>query len=318
MRKVILLFMLTFLAAITCFAQKKDTSLLAPLDTSQASLKHFTDSAILARQHFMEDSLTWMYIKYPDPKRHNVLMDSLLKNLRFNPLSFTNGAPVKKHLMQMGKERVSRPRWIMLVILFLLIYTGVLNLVIGKDIYSILQAFYSKRAFTALTHEDSLFTSWAFIAMFSLFGFTIGLYLYQLTNYYQQSFSVSGFQLFFTISVVVIVLFILKVLVLRALGFVFDIGRLVKEYISILYLTYFNIAFIFLPIVIIFSLISSAFKPYLLLFSVCLIALIFAIQYLRSTINIISKFRFHKIYLFIYLCALEICPILILIKALDL
>ncbi|MES2429170.1 MAG: DUF4271 domain-containing protein, partial [Bacteroidota bacterium] len=29
------------------------------------------------------------------------------------------------------------------------------------------------------------------------------------------------------------------------------------------------------------------------------------------------NFRFHKFYLFIYLCALEICPILILIKALN-
>ncbi|MBW4890248.1 DUF4271 domain-containing protein [Mucilaginibacter sp. HMF5004] len=317
MRKVVRVFMLCFLWGITCFAQKGD-QLIAPLDTSQASLKHYTDSAVMARQHFVEDSLTMQYIRYPDPNRHNVFVDSIIKHLKFNPLSFTDGQPVKKHLLQSGKERDLRPQWIIAVIVFLLIYTGVLNLLIGKDIYAILQAFYSKRAFASLTNEDSRFTSWAFIALFSLFGFTIGLYLYQLISYYRFGFSITGFQLFFILSVVVIALFILKILVLQVLGFIFDIGRVIKEYVSILYLTYFNIAFIFLPIVVIFSLISAVFKPYLLAFSVCLIILIFVVQYLRSTINIISKFRFHKIYLFIYLCALEICPILILIKALDL
>jgi cation transport ATPase len=309
--------MLSFFSCINCFAQK-GSQLIAPIDTSQANLKHYTDSAVMARQHFVEDSLMMLYIKYPDPNRHNVFVDSILKHLTINPLSFADGQPVKQHIKKTGKERTLRPQWIIAVIIFLLIYTGLLNLFMGKDIYGVLQAFYSKRAFASINNEDSLLSSWAFIALFSLFGFTIGLYLYQLIVYKQLSFATTGFQLFFTLSVIVIVLFVLKILTLQAIGFVFDIGRLVKEYISVLYLTYFNLAFIFLPLVICFGLLSTNFKPYLLLISYALIALIFAIQYLRSTINIISKFRFHKIYLFIYLCALEICPILILIKALDL
>jgi hypothetical protein len=323
MRKIILVLMLIS-CCITCFAQKNNP-LIAPLDTSQANLKHYTDSAVMARQHFVEDSLTMLYIKYPDPNRHNSFVDSILKRLTFNYLSFTNGQPLKKHAMQAGKERNLHPQWVIAVIILLLIYTGILNLIIGKDIYGILQAFYSKRAFASLNSEDSLLTSWASIALFSLFGFTIGLYLYQVIVYgkYIAVFErfgseIGGFTLFFWLSIAVIALFVFKILVLRILGFVFEIGGLVKDYTSILYLTYFNIAFIFLPVVICFSLLSSGFKPYLLIFSVCVLVLIFLIQYLRSTINIISKFRFHKIYLFIYLCALEICPILILIKALDL
>jgi len=57
--------------------------------------------------------------------------------------------------------------------------------------------------------------------------------------------------------------------------------------------------------------------PYLKFFTALAITVIFAWQYLRNSVNIISSFRFHKFYLFIYLCALEICPVLILIKALD-
>src|SRR5882724_9635902 len=166
MRQIILVTVLSFFTCITCFAQKKDSSLIVPLDTSRANLGHYTDSAVLARQHFVEDSLTMQYIRFPDPKRHNVMVDSILKQLTFNPLSLTGDRVVKKHPMRPGKERILRPQWIILVIMLLLIYTGVLNLVIGKDIYGILQAFYSKRAFANLTNEDSLLTSWTFIALF--------------------------------------------------------------------------------------------------------------------------------------------------------
>jgi hypothetical protein len=58
--------------------------------------------------------------------------------------------------------------------------------------------------------------------------------------------------------------------------------------------------------------------PSLIAFSVILILLVFLIQYVRSTLNLISNFTFPKIYLFVYLCALEICPVLIMIKALNL
>ena len=106
-------------------------------------------------------------------------------------------------------------------------------------------------------------------------------------------------------------------MVLQFIGFVFDVNKVVGEYISILYLTYFNIAFVFLPLTLCFCLLSAQFAPYILIVAFILVVVIFIWQYLRSSVNIISNFRFHKFYLFIYLCALEICPILILIKALN-
>jgi len=112
-------------------------------------------------------------------------------------------------------------------------------------------------------------------------------------------------------------LFASKFLVLKFLGFVFDINKLVSEYISALSLTYFNITFVFLPVALCFSLIADKFIPFLLAVTLLFVVIIFIWQYLRSSVSIISNFRFHKFYLFIYLCALEICPILILIKALN-
>jgi len=198
-----------------------------------------------------------------------------------------------------------------------LIYTALLNLFLGNDIKSVLQSFYDKHALSHVDKEGGLINSWAFIGLFILFSFTFGLVLYQLTVYYNAYHSMSNFQLFMTLSVVIGVLFALKFLMLKFIGFIFDISRLVSQYIAILNLTYFNIAFVLLAVSICFSLLANQFIPYLLIATVVLIAVIFTWQYVRNSVTIISNYQFHKFYLFIYLCALEICPILILIKALT-
>lgn len=315
MRRIISLFIAVFFAVGNCLAQT-DTIIRTHADTLKVQrLQYLADSAAFMRQKFIADSLAMQFIGMPDPNRHDQFIDTLLKNDGFDGCLFKDGTP--KHHIGVGSPRQMRDQWVIWAIFALLIYTGILNRVISKDIYSVIQAFYDRRAFTKISKEDSVLTSWAFICLFSLFGFTIGLYIYQITDYFDQSYSIDGFKLFITLSVIVITLFVLKILILRVLAFVFDIRRLVGEYISILYLTYFNIAFVFLPVVVCFSLLPAYLLPWLLRFSLLLMVVIFIVQYLRSTINIISNFRFHKIYLFIYLCALEICPILIMIKALG-
>jgi len=314
MRQIILAFIAVVFTVINCFGQA-DT-IRTHADTLRVQrMQYLADSAAYARKKFIADSLAMQFIAMPDPNRHDQFIDTLLKNDGFEGLLFKGGAP--NHYLRIGTPRHMRNPWIIAVIFALLIYTGILNRVIGKDIYSVIEAFYDKRAFGKLSKEDSLLTSWSFIWLFSLFGFTIGLYIYQLVDYFGISYNITGFQLFITLSILVVILFIVKILILRVLAFIFDIGRIVGQYVSILYLTYFNIAFVFLPVVICFSLLSADLIPWLLRFSLVLLGLIFLVQYLRSTINIISNFRFHKIYLFIYLCALEICPILVLIKALE-
>ena len=313
-RTLLLLFAAVFSTAISCMAQA-DTVRTHEDTLRVQHMMYVADSISQARKKFVADSLAMQFISAPDPGRHNQYIDTLLKNDGFDGLLFKGGTP--KHHIGVGTPRTARKAWVIWTIFGLLIYTGILNRFIGKDMYSVIVAFYDKRTFGKISKEDNALTSWAFICLFSLFGLTVGMYLYQILQYYNLTYTVSGFQLFITLSVIVIALFLAKILLLRAIAFVFDINRLVGEYVSVLYLTYFNIAFIFLPVIICFSLLSASLLPWLLRFSLLLMGLIFLIQYLRSTLNIISNFRFPKFYLFIYLCALEICPILILIKALG-
>ncbi|MGV8880110.1 MAG: DUF4271 domain-containing protein [Sphingobacteriaceae bacterium] len=277
-----------------------------------------TDSAALARQH-VSDSLAWIYIRQPDPLRKNMFIVERLKEIQNRAYIFFDKpqANNSKSFRQAGKAQPVRDVRVLIIITGLLVYSAFIGRFLHKEILEIVQSIYIKRIFIQISKEDSLFNSLSFLLLFSLFGFTFGLFLYQLTGYHNARYEIGGYQLFFTLSIVVFLLFAFKILVLRTLGFVFAIQKLVQEYVSILYVSYFNLAFIFLMVVLLFSMLSARYIPLLLLAATSLIGLIFVFQYLRSSLNVIASFRFRKVYLIIYLCALEICPILILIKALK-
>lgn len=277
------------------------------------------DSATLARQQLHSDSLARFFIAPPDSSRKNQFIDSLLKTKLYTGYAFLDihFKPVKT-VVQTGKTRQLRNRWMLAVMLGLLLYLAIVNRFLNKAITDIIQSFYNKRMLAQFSKEENLINSWSFILLFLLFGATIGLLFYQVVLYYNRSYIDDGWQLYLGFTFAVIVFFILKMIVLRILGLIFNIRSLVKEYISVLYLTYFNLTFISLPLVISLGLVADSLKPVILLVFGLLIMVVLFWQYIRSSINILSTYRFSKVYLFIYLCALEFCPILILVKALKL
>jgi hypothetical protein len=290
---------------------------------SKAATPHYSkpltdsiDRAIITRGKLVEDSIAMRYLM-PDSLRENQFVIKVLKNNFADINSFLNVKVKSKSVLRNGRTRTSRDPWIIATIIGLLIYTALLNIFLGSDVRSVVQSFYDKHALSQLDKEGGLINSWAFIGLFLLFSLAFGLVLYQLTAYYNVYYSINGFRLFISLSVIIGLLFAIKFLVLKFIGFVFDINKPVSQYIAILNLTYFNIAFVLLSVGVCFGLLANQFIPFLLTFTLALIAVIFAWQFIRNSVNMISNFRFHKFYLFIYLCALEICPILILIKALK-
>ena len=312
------------LLANQCFAQqdtlspqKNDSSTLKSARYRPIPLLDSVAIATAARDQFIADSIATFYIKPGDPLRRNLLTDTLLKMYLYKGHGFWDMPLTSKSYLREGKSRQTRDQWIIVIIIGLLIYTAVLHRLMHKDFESVWLSFYNKRMLTQVSKEDNLISFWTFVGLFLLFGLTFGLFLYQLAAYYHVFYRIGGLQLFAFLSFTIIILFAAKFLLLKFIGYVFDINKLVSEYLSVLYLTYFNIAFVFLPVVVCFCLVSAAVIPFILAAALVLIVIIFIWQYIRSSVNIISNILFHKFYLFVYLCALEICPILILIKALN-
>ena len=268
------------------------------------------------------DTLTPNILKVRDSLTNEVWLSSIRNGYGFDVFSlqdllYTN---YKKELVvyQPGDILPKGEIWILGVLGFLLILFAVLKNAFGKQFSAVVQSFYSNRALSNLNKEDNLVTSWSFLLLFIQFGFTIGMFFYLLSQYKDTSPTKNGFGFFVGISVAVIVLYLLKIVVLRFLGFVFKIQKPLHQYISILYLSYFNASLLFFPVVIAFALSPIQYGYLYAYFGIAAIVFIFISQFVRASVNILSQYRFPKLYLFLYICTLEICPILILIKTVGL
>jgi hypothetical protein len=311
------------MSCTAAFAQQDSTAADTPVTTRARAFRpgnSVLDSVANAMQNrdkFVADSVSMRYLKAPDEAMRTQYADSVFKKEMYHGYGFMDLHSQSKNKVMEGHARPSRDPWTVVTIIGMLLYIALLNLVLNKDVSNVYTSFYSKRVLSIAGKEEGPVSTWAFLGLFALFCATFGLFLFQLAAYKGVYYSVAGSRLFIYIVVAVVVLFSLKFLILKVLGFVFDINKLVSEYLNILHLTYFNIAFAFLPVVICFSLLGAQYIPLLLAITLIIIIIIFVWQYIRSSVNIISTFRFHKFYLFTYLCALEICPVLILIKALN-
>jgi hypothetical protein len=282
------------------------------------------DSAFFARQKFVTDSIithTWIL---PDSLlSKTMIMDSIMKanvysRRKNEPWYILHGRKKTESMYKIGKPVPKGEVWVLAFMLGMLIIFAILRISFSKQLTTIIHAFYSNRVLNNLNKEDNLFSSWPFLFLFIQFGFIIGMYLYLVAQYYQVSYGGGGFQFFVTISVCIVILYALKIMLLRALGHLFNLQKPVHEYISILYLSYFNLSLLFIPLVIAFALTPLRYGLYFIAISSIIVVLIFVFQIVRACYIILSNNRLSKVYLFLYFCALEICPILILIKAIGL
>ena len=267
----------------------------------------------------VSDSLAVMYIKYPDPNRKNRFIDSLMKlyqvkNLDFIAWAKQFGRPINHD--GEGKLRKHGQSWVLVVILCLVLGFAVLRIAYRNDINMLMNAFFDHRFLAQQTSAGGFFTSWPFMLLFVLFGFTIGMYLYLIGSYLQLSYVFSGVEWYVILSLLIMGLLILKVYVLRFLGFVLMVQKAVRVYTSILFLSYFHAALLFLPLIVAFSLSSSAYAVLFIYAGMAIALFITVFQAIRGAIHVLSHYPFSKLYLFIYFCALEICPMLVLIKVL--
>ncbi|MDB5119375.1 MAG: hypothetical protein JWN56_593 [Sphingobacteriales bacterium] len=297
------------------------------LDTINSNgYQQYQDSISLARSQFVRDSLkafgdslARVWVGAPDPNRPNRFIDSLINLYTIKSLHFEGWAKNFKKRTGHYNEGRLKPhgeKWVVITTFSLLFLLGLIKFIFPKEFSLLIEAFYNNRILGQLNKEDNVLGSWPFIFMLLLFGLTIGMFLYLSGKYLLLKYSYDGFQWFLILSVLIIGLFVIKIIMLLLMGFFFEIEKLVKEYISILYLSYFNTSIVLIPLVIALCLAPSRFSAFYIYLTAILLGLIFLFQFLRAGTNILTTYRFPKVYLILYLCALEICPLLILIKAL--
>ncbi|WP_262248327.1 DUF4271 domain-containing protein [Parapedobacter soli] len=264
------------------------------------------------------DSLAMQYIGLPDPHRPNLFADSLRQRVIVQNGDFMAWLAFARDLEEEADAvRHIRDQWVPIAIGLLLLLLGIVRISFPNEVLSIIQAFYNDRMLLQINKEDTLYSSWPFVFLYVLFGFAVGLFVYLCNVHYAGKGYSNGLERFLGISFFVMTLFILKIITTRLLGYIFELQRVVREYVSILYLSYFNAALVFLPIVVVLSLVPRIYAVWVVPAALVVVLCLFVFRFGKTARNLLTNYPFSKFYLFMYLCCLEIAPILILVKVLG-
>ncbi|MEO5910712.1 MAG: DUF4271 domain-containing protein [Pelobium sp.] len=311
-------FLLFFLLLFICFdgfSQLNKDSLQLKKDTTVNPYRsrYIPDSATLARNNFVRDSITWHFLK-PDPARPNPFIENLLKEtIVTDPYLLTapQNLKVKKNNYGLGQYISQKPFWFLPVILGILLFFGIVRIIFKNEIDVIFKAFYDDRILSQINKGENILISWQFLFLYLIFSLTVGLLICVILYGAKSSYLATDFKFFLLLSLFAFIFFGVKILILRFLAFMFELQKLVKEYLNIIYLSYFNSLFVLLPLTFCLVFINSQHSPLFITIGIVLFFAIIGFQFLRITIKILLNYRLSKFYLILYLCALEICPILI-------
>jgi hypothetical protein len=207
-----------------------------------------------------------------------------------------------------------QPDWILGILLLSFILLAWAQMIYPRRLRQVLMAPYSKRFLSQLIRDGDLFSERIALATGFIYVTTISLFifeLFKLTPAATNSFLPQGFMLFALISIGVSGFWILKIGLIRFLSFIFRTRQTTREY--ILNILIFNIVtgLFVLP----FLVLTIYLKSDMLLW-VCIIifVLCFFFRFARGFLIGISITKFSWLFLFVYLCSLEILPLVVVIK----
>lgn len=320
MRQLFLCFSFLFLSNSGYGFQLQDSTSKADSVTKTVfKPRTVIDSVALLRRNMIRDSITWHFLS-PDPNRPNPYVEKLLKdNITTDPylLSLPDNFKIIKNPYGVGTYISRYPNWFLFTVLALLIMFGVVRLVFSKEIVNLFRAFFDNRILNQIDKEDNVLITWQFVFLYLIFSLTAGLFICLLMYKASPANNIIGFDTFLFLSFATFLFLGLKIFTVKFIGFLFETQKLTREYLNIIYLTYINSLFLLLPATFILTFISVSHGSLVIWGVIVLFAIVIGFQLIRLIFKVLLNHQLSKFYLFLYLCTLEICPILLFVKTIN-
>ena len=213
-------------------------------------------------------------------------------------------------------HKVSNPDWLFLILILVLGVLTYLRVFYRKNFFQIIAACFNNNLTNQIVRDENLLMQRASVMLNITFSIVSASFIYLLSIHYDWSLDGmgTGFIRFVFLAVIVSATYTLKFLVLRLCAFLFNLGREMATYT-------FNIFIInnllgltlipFLALLLFGNLVNDA-ALYVIALGLAGVAYLYRIG--RGVLVAVSYPGFSPFYLFLYLCALEIAPLLVLVK----
>ncbi|MBI9068076.1 MAG: DUF4271 domain-containing protein [Salinivirgaceae bacterium] len=207
--------------------------------------------------------------------------------------------------------------WMLGIIIFLWIVFGWLRVGFGRFFQAAVAASYNYFAARRIQEESNVLRSRVFLFMNLLFFMTLSLFITQWFDFYNYSvLDINGALLFLIILGLLLAIYGLKGFFLAFLDFLFLAKGNFTSYNSTVFIYNKMVGFILLPIVSVIPYMPTDIAPWLFKGSFLMILILYFLRIFRG-LQIGFKIRLSIFYLILYLCALEILPVLMLYKLIN-
>ena len=217
-------------------------------------------------------------------------------------------------LKDLRRERRIDNGWVLGLTLFVVLILIVVRNYFQKYLSTIITSIVKIQLSDKLLREKNVLVRRVFFLLNTSYVVIVGLYLYQLAIRTNFRFSIeNNFILYLTIQSVLIGLILLRLASAKLIAFIFDATPVIRDYIHNTFIINKNLGIYLIPIVISIFYVKAVISNYLFTVATILILLSLIFRYVRA-IQIILKHNIFLFYSILYLCCLEIIPVLIGIK----
>ncbi len=203
--------------------------------------------------------------------------------------------------------------WIFGIIILCFFLLARINVFYKKRLNQIFKAFISRRMLNQLIRNGNLFNERLSISLSFIFVSTFSLFLFQLSYFFFKipDYGINGFIFYGKIFLFILSFWFLKMLTIKLIGITFKTKKQTSEY--LLNILLFNFV---TGIFLLFYLVLTTYTQLniFLYLGIFILFIIFLYRISRGVLIGISFSKFSILHLFLYLCSVEILPLLVLTK----
>jgi hypothetical protein len=289
----------------TNLTRQKDSALLDnPI--IRKPVRKVQDSVAL----YHTDSIRYSNIK---PADFSHLPVSWMDLLSAQPFFNFSGKPI--YIRSVQFERVSYEGMFYLLV-GMLFYFAIVKLFFSKYLTNLLTLFFRASMRQQQLREQVLQSPLPSLLLNNLFVISGGLYAAFLLRFYNYGNRDEFWIHFLFCTGLLAVLYLLKFMILRLTGWIFNINRAVETYLFVVFMTNKIIGIFLLPFLVFLSFSNNPSTEIGITLSVVMICIFYIYRFIAGYSTLHKEINISGLHFFLYLCAFEIAPLLLIYKVL--
>jgi hypothetical protein len=289
---------------LSVHSQQADTSVVKPV--VRKPVKEVRDTLAI----ITTDTLRFTNRK---PRDFSNLPVAFVDLLNEQPFFNFLGKPLHVRSEKYERESYDAMFYLLVVMLF---YFAVVKLFFGKYLGNLLTLFFRASMRQQQLREQVLQSPFPSLLLNNLFIFSGGMYGAFLLRFYHFGRPDSFWIHFLYCTVALAVLYLLKFLVLKMVGWIFNINRPAETYLFVVFMTNKIIGIFLLPFLVLISFSGPLITEIAITLSLIMVAVFYIYRFVGGWTVLYKEIKISGLHFILYLCAFEIAPLLLIYKVL--